>query len=121
MTQLVPTLHQGVHGFVAHLSREPPKVTFIKIIIKLYPLTNESQIIKSIRSLYYMFLILEIIIRIFKFSIILKLLTLSDILVFSVKVGHETVHPLVLSLNFTPPTEVHYQQKSPSFPIHERW
>ena len=43
----------------------------------------------------YISLILEIVIKIFKIYIILKLLTLGDILVFSVKVGHETVHPQV--------------------------
>jgi hypothetical protein len=41
-------------------------------------------------------LILEIIIKMFIIYIILKLLTLSDILVFSAKVGHETLQPLVL-------------------------
>ena len=43
----------------------------------------------------FILLILKIIIKTFKIYIILKLLTLGDILVFSVKVGHETVHPQV--------------------------
>ena len=44
----------------------------------------------------YTSLILEIVIKIFKIYIILKLLTLSDILMFSAKVAHESVHPLVI-------------------------
>jgi hypothetical protein len=43
-----------------------------------------------------MFLILEIIIKVYILYIIIKILTLSDILVFSAKVAHESVHPLVV-------------------------
>jgi hypothetical protein len=32
----------GFNGLVGHLSREPVKVTYFKIIIKLYPLINKS-------------------------------------------------------------------------------
>jgi hypothetical protein len=46
--------------------------------------------------MYFILLILKIIIRTCKIYIILKLLTLSDILVFSARVAHETVQPLVL-------------------------
>jgi hypothetical protein len=48
---VAPPLHQGVHGLIGHLSQEPPKDTYLKIIIKLYPLTNKSQTNTSIRPL----------------------------------------------------------------------
>jgi hypothetical protein len=51
--------HQGVHEFVGHLSRELPKVTYFKIIIKLYPLINKSYTSKSIRTLYYLYFVLN--------------------------------------------------------------
>jgi hypothetical protein len=39
--------------------------------------------------------VLKVLIRIFIFYIILKMLTFGEVLVFSPRVFHETVHPLV--------------------------